>query len=358
MDPAALIPIPDAIPVAWGWLQFFLLLTFFLHIVLMNAMLGGAFIALVTHLRGDHASPYTAAVAGNLPFAVAFTVNFGVAPLLFVQVLYGHFIYVSSILMAVFWLSIVALLISAYALAYVYKYQYARLGNGRLPVAGLITLLLLIVAFLFASNLSLMQDPARWSRYFDRPQGTLLNLADPMLLPRYLHFMVSSVAVGGLALALFFDRKHRKGDPSASPWVKQGCRWFAHATLLNVAVGLWFLVALPKGVLTVSTTAGLLLTASLAGGVLLAAPAVVFGLAGRVIAATWCALGAIALMILARGLLRAALLAPWFSLSQLPVRASYSSFILFLFFLAAGLALIVWVVRFTLRSCAAREDRS
>jgi len=139
--------------------------------------------------------------------------------------------------------------------------------------------------------------------------------------------------------------------------MKQGCRWFAHATLLNVAVGLWFLVALPKGVLTVSTTAGLLLTASLAGGVLLAAPAVVFGLTGRVIAATWCALGAIALMILARGLLRAALLAPWFSLSQLPVRASYSSFTFFLFFLVAGLALIVWMVRFTLRSCAAREAR-
>ena len=91
--------------------------------------------------------------------------------------------------------------------------------------------------------------------------------------------------------------------------------------------------------------------------VLLAAPAVAFALAGRVMPATWCGLGAIALMILARGLLRAALLAPWFSLSQLSVRASYSSFILFLFFLAAGLALIVWMVRFTLRSCAAREAR-
>jgi len=357
MDPAALIPTPDAIPVAWGWLQFFLLLTFFLHIVLMNTMLGMAFVALVTHLRGRHSSSCTAQVAGNLPYVVAFTVNFGVAPLLFVQVLYGQFFYVSSILTAVFWLSIIALLISAYALAYVYKHQYKRLGKGGGAVVGLITLLLLTIAFCFAGNISLMQDPAAWSRYFNQPRGTLFNLADPMFLPRYLHFMVASMAVGGLAMALFFDRKHRQGDPAAAPWVRQGCRWFAHATLLNGAVGLWFLVALPRGVLTVATTDGLLLTASLAGGALLAAPAVVFALAGRVTAATWCALGTIALMVLGRSLLRAALLAPWFSLSQLEVRGSVGPMILFVLFLAAGVALIVWMIRFALRSCAEKEVR-
>jgi len=357
MDPAALIPTPDAIPVAWGWLQFFLLLTFFLHIVLMNATLGTAFIALVTHLRGRNSSPCAPAVAANLPYVVAFTVNFGVAPLLFVQALYGQFFYVSSILTAVFWLSIIALLISAYALAYVYKHQYNRLGKRRSAVVGPIILLLLTIAFCFAGNISLMQDPAAWSRYFDQPRGMLLNLADPMLLPRYLHFMVASMAVGGLAMALFFDRKRRQGDASAAPLVRQGCRWFARATLLNGAVGLWFLAALPRGVLTVATTDGLLLAASLAGGVLLAVPAVVFGLAGRVAAATWCGLGAIALMVLARSLLRAALLAPWFSLSQLEVRGSVWPMILFLSFLAAGVALIVWMIRFALRSSAEKEVR-
>ena len=33
MDPALLIPSPDAIPAPWGWFQALLLLTFFCHIL-------------------------------------------------------------------------------------------------------------------------------------------------------------------------------------------------------------------------------------------------------------------------------------------------------------------------------------
>ena len=42
----AYIPSADTIPVAWGWFQFLLLLTFPLHLLAMNAMVGGLAIAL------------------------------------------------------------------------------------------------------------------------------------------------------------------------------------------------------------------------------------------------------------------------------------------------------------------------
>ena len=356
MDPAALVPIPDAIPVPWGWFQFFLSLTFFVHILLMNVMAGTVCIALVSHVRGGGTSTAcTEAVARVLPFTIAFAINFGVAPLLFMQVLYGHFFYTSSILMAVFWLSVVGLVIGAYALAYVYKDRYAQLGGLRLLVAGLITILLLTVAFFFSNNITLMQAPASWARYFDQPRGLLLNLEDPMLLPRFLHFMVAAVAVGGLAIALWFHWRRSRGDQTATPWVVYGCRWFSYATLVNGAVGLWFLVALPAGILTTTTTTGLLLLLALGGGIMLAVPAVLYGLASRVVPALGCTLATIALMLLVRGLLRAALLAPWFSLPQLPIDPSFSPLFLFLFFLVAGLALIAWMVRFTLRSCTRSE---
>jgi len=358
MDPAALIPIPDAIPVHWGWFQLLLSLTFFLHILLMNVMFGTTFIALVNHVRGDSASsPCTEAISRTLPFTIAFTVNFGVAPLLFVQVLYGHLIYVSSILMAVFWLSIVALLFGTYSLAYVYKYRYAQLDNRRILIIGLITMLLLAIAFIFANNLTLMQEPTRWNRYFDQPQGLLLNLADPMLLPRYLHFMISAVAVGGLAIALFFYWQRERSAPAAKHWIASGCRWFSSATLVNFAIGLWFLTSLPKGLLTTSNTTGQLLLFTLGSGILFGTAAVVFGLSRRVIPALSCTLATIALMILARSLLRTALLAPWFSVAQLPLAPAYPPLFFFLFFLTAGLALIVWMVRFTLRSRTDREAR-
>ena len=139
MDPALLIPSPDAIPAPWVWFQALLLLTFFCHILLMNVMLGTACIALAGHFgTGGERAAESHRLAGALPFTIAFAVNFGVAPLLFVQVLYGQFVYVSSILMASFWLAVIALLIAAYAAAYLYKYRYDRLGGARPLVIGLV----------------------------------------------------------------------------------------------------------------------------------------------------------------------------------------------------------------------------
>jgi Na+/phosphate symporter len=232
----------------------------------------------------------------------------------------------------------------------VYTYRYAQLGNRRLLVIGLITMLLLAIAFIFANNLTLMQEPTRWSRWFDQARGVLLNLADPMLLPRYLHLMVSGGAGGELAIALSFSWQRGKNDPAAKLWIASGCRWFSSATLVNFAIGLWFLTSLPTGLLTTSNTTGQLLLFSLGTGILFAIAAVVFGLSRRVIPALSCTLATIALMIAARSLLRTALLAPWFSVAQLPLAPAYQPLFFFLFFLTAGVALIVWMVRFTLRS--------
>ncbi len=212
MDPALLLPSPDAIPVPWGWFQALLLFTFFCHILLMNVMLGTACIALAGHFgTGGERAAESHRLAGALPFTIAFAVNFGVAPLLFVQVLYGQFVYVSSILMARFWLAVIALLIAAYAAAYLYKYRYDRLGGARPLVIGLVTLLLLTIGFVYVNNFTLMHQLPGWTRYFDQPHGVLLNLADRTLWPRYLHFMLSAPAIGGLALALYHTWRKRRG---------------------------------------------------------------------------------------------------------------------------------------------------
>ncbi len=358
MDPALLIPTPDPLPIHWGWFQVFLFPTFFIHIVLMNVMFGTIFIALVHHVRHrSRPTPLTEAASRNLPFTIAFAVNFGVAPLLFVQVLYGHFIYTSSILMATYWLSVVALVIAAYGLAYIYKDRFEPLGAFRLPVSGLITILLLAVAFIFVNNISLMQDPPSWDRFFDQPGGLLLNLKDPMLVPRYLHFMVGAVAIGGLAIASFFHRRHRQGDPSAAPWIDHGCRWFAYATMVNGVVGLWFLLALPAGLLAITSPYGQFLLLLVGGGAILGAVAVYYGLTCRVIPAIALTLATLFLMLSARSVLRAALLAPWFSLDQLVVQPAISPFLLFVAILIAGLVLIGWMIRFTLRSCAQAKEQ-
>ncbi len=356
MDPAVLLPVPDPIPIASAWFHLLLILTLFIHLLLMNVMLGSAFIALVHHLSGPH-SPHThtQVIAAKLPFTVALAVNFGVAPLLFVQVLYGHLMYVSSILMAVFWLSIIALLILAYTLCYVYKYRYEYMRESRLLITALLVLCLFLIAFFFTSQSTLMQNPGSWSRYFAHPKGLLLNLSDPTLIPRYLHITLSAIAIGGLALALWHQHAWQRGETESLQKMQSGCQWFGYATLLNFSIGFWFLGALPQQILTLKTTEGILLLLCLLAGIILAIPAIIFALRHQVIPATVSTLAALLLMICARHLVRVAMLAPWFSTQQLTIQPCRSPFLLFLAILLLGGAVIIWMLKTTTQAIENKE---
>ena len=115
------IPIPhvDPLPLPGPvWLLTALLLVVFtLHLAAMNSALGGGIWALWNYLRGRHsAHPYSRRLANELaamlPVFLAFTVTLGVAALLFVQVLFGNFLYASSILMGILWLAVIPLVMA------------------------------------------------------------------------------------------------------------------------------------------------------------------------------------------------------------------------------------------------------
>ncbi len=359
MDPAALIPAPDQIPVPWGWFQFLLTLTFYLHILAMNVMLGGVIIAFVHHFgREGGSTDLTRLVANKLPTTIALAVNLGVAPLLFAQVIYGHFLYVSSVLMGVFWLSIVGLLILAYYSAYLHSYRYQTMRAGRMICTGLTCLSLLAIGFFLTNNMTLMLHPESWSRYFAAPDGFLLNLADPTLIPRYLHFVVSAVAVGGLSIALWYQWRLSRGDTSGQSWIRTGCTWFGVATILNFGIGFWFFGALPAGLMAPDSLKGGLFSLLLILAVITGALAVIQALRYRPLAALLWILPALLFMVLMRDLLRWAYLAPWFSPGQLEVRPAWSPFLLFLLFLAAGLALVAWMLKTAWTATRGQEVRS
>ena len=359
MVPAALIPVPDAIPVGWGWFQFLLTLTFYLHIVAMNIMLGTVIIAFTHHsvTEGRHL-PLTEQIAGKLPYSIALTVNLGVAPLLFAQVIYGHFIYVSSILMAAFWLSIVALLIIGYYSAYIYMYKYRAMQTGRIITSGVTMLALLCIGFFLSNNMTLMLHPEKWQRFFDHPNGFLLNLDDPTLLPRYLHMVVSAIAVGGLAIALWYTYQQAKGRKECSPWIRYGCTWFAAATFANFGIGFWFFGTLPQGLIDVHTLAGAAFVLLLIASIVCAALSVIHALQGRVLSATGLTLALILLMVFMRDILRSLYLHPWFRLGNLPVETAWSPFLVFLLSLVAGLVLVGWMLKTTYDKLHAEEARS
>jgi hypothetical protein len=353
MNPVDLIPAADAIPVHWGWFKVLLILTFTVHILLMNAMLGTGIIAFVSRLTcDDETRDLQKDVSDRLTFLIAFAVNFGVAPLLFLQTLYGQFFYVSSQLMAVFWLSAIGLLIIGYYAAYLYKYKFDALAARRNWALGTAVAILLLVAFIFVNNMTLMITPLSWPRYFANPQGTLLNLIDPTLAPRYLHFVTASIAMGGLFIALAWEFKKRGGAPNAQANIRRGLNWFLYATLFQIIFGFWFQMTLPDEILHLfmggsTLHTGIFLTAL--GGLALA---LIFGIQGRVRPTAAAAIAVVFLMILMRDLVRTAYLSPYFSPGDLTVTGEHSPLVAFLFALIIGAVAVAIMVKWGLAAAS------
>ncbi|MGC9519978.1 MAG: hypothetical protein ACP5FP_10035 [Desulfuromonadaceae bacterium] len=346
---AALIPTPDAIPVPWGWFYVLLMLTFLLHLLVMNAMLGGGIITLISSIRGgDQNILLSKEFSYKWPYTIAFAVNLGVAPLLFIQVLYGHFIYSSSILMASWWLSIIVILIVAYYGAYIYDFKFDSLGGLRICLAAFSVVLLLIVAFLFTNNMTLMLQPERWSAYFTDAGGGFLNTADPTLIPRYLHFVVGAVAVAGLYLALIghFGFVKSQADPQAL--IERGMSYFTMATAIQILFGFWFLIALPKHVMLQFMGGSMYGTTLLMLGLVLAGAVLFMGYKRQVLKTCGAVLLLLVIMVLMRDLVRTTYLAPYFTLSDLQVQAEYSPLIFFLVVFVAGLALVGYMLKMAL----------
>jgi hypothetical protein len=345
MDAASLIPTPDALQIHWFWLHLLLTFTTFLHFIAMNIMLGTGFIAFATPFwRGSKALPLNSHIAKTLPYSIAFTINLGIAPLLFLQVLYGQFLYTSSVLMAVYWLAIIGLLIVSYYVAYLYRLINDKSGLGRLYISAAL-LLLLFVAFLFCNNVSIMQMPEVWHQYFSDRTGSLLNFTDPALIPRYLHFIASAVAFGGLGIALYFEIRKRRGATDSEEWIKLGCNWFMVATIINFGFGFWFLGALPEAAYNPATLNGKIFVLLIAGSIATIIPSVALAQAARIIPATIWALLSILLMTLARDSLRLTYLKSYLNFSDMPYVPQYSPFIVFLLAFIGSIYLVVWMLK-------------
>lgn len=345
MNPASLIPVADTLTASNGWFQFFLMLTFPLHLFAMNALVGSGLVALIAHLfpgRAHRALSHELAKA--LPFLLAFTVNLGVAPLLFVNVIYGHLLYTSTVLMGLFWLAVIPLLISAYYLAYFYDFSFKKLGNLAMFVLLVVLVLLMTVGFIFSNNMTMMLAPATWLRWFGTADGSLLNLADPVLLPRYLHMMTGSLAVGGMFSALYATTALKHDTEIAEAGRRIGMGLFFWMTVVQLAVGTWFLLTLPREIMLRFMGGSMVATALLAIGLLLAVGTLITGYQRLVLPSLWLTLPLVYVMSFMRDTVRTGYLAPYFDPAMVPVTMQWSPLVLFLVSLVLGLAVIVWMV--------------
>jgi hypothetical protein len=345
---------PNPLPAPYWVFKLLLIVTFFLHILAMNCMLGGAALALLARWRrgtNKFGNRIFFDVAKKVPVLLAATISLGIAPLLFVQVLYGQYFYTSSILLAWPWFLVIVLVIAAYYGFYFVSYRGERrpLAAGRVMLFS--TTLVLIIGFIYTNNITLGLVPSRWAqKYFSSPSGWNLNLSEPTLFPRYLHFMISAVAVGGLVLVLLAWAKWKRDTEYARAIFQFGGRAFLYATMAQFIVGFWFLLSLPHDLIMLFMGTNTLATSLLGFGIL-GALASIFLMSdalrkdnvGRAAIAVSTLTALIVLtMCVMRDILRDAYLKPYFHPQDFAVKTQWSPLLLFLGLFLAGVAL--WIV--------------
>lgn len=335
------------VPGPGGWFEALSFLTFTAHILFMNAVLGIVLISFFRGLcapRGAETHPVDAALhAGGsmLPKGLAIVVNLGVAPLLFLQVLYGQFTYSAAIIQGFWWLGIMLLVMTAYYGLYLAAGQPRQ--GWRTLILGVCGFLLLGTALMQTVNAALVLNPQFWPAWLPERGSALLLPGLNVILPRFMHSLLATFAVGGLCLALYGEMRRGKEEPRPES-VVEGLKWFIYATFGQLVAGLWYFFSLPSAqrriLLGSPVVYALFLCAAAGAGLALWA-----AWRGQTRRAAWCTALVVALMIGMRAFLRQGTL---FSLDA-PRPEIFSTatsvFVVFAVSLAGSALAICWALR-------------
>lgn len=240
-------PIPLPAPV---WLFKFLHgLTLTLHFAAVYILVGGLAMVCLWAILGRRSRNQAmldaaGAVSHRLPVVMTYVINLGVPPLLFTQVLYGRAIYSSSVLIGVWWISVIVMLTAAYACLYAIN---TRAREGR-PYGwiGLISLFLIVsIGKIYTMNMTLMLRPDVWlEMYRTDALGASLPPSDPTVMPRWLFMMVGSLAGAGLFM-WFIGQKKFLTEEAALFLRTWGGRLTALGVLAQGPIALWAYKAQP-----------------------------------------------------------------------------------------------------------------
>lgn len=209
VDVAGPRDLPLPLPIPQDVLVVLLVVSFLLHILFVNLMVGGSILTLWSEIKGLKDPDYdklARELASTITVNKSMAVVLGVAPLLTINTLYTVYFYTANALTGLFWISIIPLVTLAFLLTYAHKYSWQVLASNKslhISIIGLAVAVFLFIPFIFLTNINLMLFPEKWNTISGFFEALLL----PNVFPRYLHFIFASLGITGLFVFGYFGRK-------------------------------------------------------------------------------------------------------------------------------------------------------
>ncbi len=344
-------PLPAPVPI----LSFFLYIAFFIHLILVNLVLGSSLLIGIYLIKGKEkhfaiAKP----MAQRLPYFMAFLIPFGVAPLLFIQALYPSLFYNSLINFSLPLFVVLFLVLLSYILLYVGTKKWEEIKSYKSILYFTVALSLSFVMFVFNNIFCFMEEAGdNPSLYLNSKYGFDFYYSSPTLMPRFLHLFFASIALSGLWVAVWGVMKLQK-EPEQGRWqYRSGATYFSSSTILVIVTGLWWLMVLPHDTMKIVMGKEIVYTILFAFLIISSFLAFVFALLGMNsvkpslflrITSFLTAINIFAMIVLRDGF-RKNQLKSFYDISKIDVNFQWIPFSIFIFFIC----LAVFVVFNTLK---------
>ena len=243
-----LIPSPDVSPIPSPpeLFIFFIMFTFFVHLLFMNLTLGGSILFVIAKYfsKKEETKEIAREIGSVNTFNISLTITTGVAPLLFYQVVYGQFFYSSSILLGWKWLFVLVAIIVAYYFYYLYKMKPGYLKDGNDSGGGFVVIsaiLFIYVALMLTTNTVLSMSPDKWLDIYLKKSSAF---SITTVFPRLLHFIFAAIAFSGIFLMAYPKFRKSLKENVKKEMYEFGKKAFVYSTMIQIPVGILFLFTL------------------------------------------------------------------------------------------------------------------
>lgn len=215
--------------------------TLTLHMLLMHYVLAGsawvAWDSIAWAFKSKYATPSATTILLQdwLPFALGGAITAGVAPLLFVQILYQREFYTANLLLFHRWMSILPILIVAFYLLYLQKSHWL---NQRLPALKPWLWMMIVLCFLFVgyswteNHLLSLQRQEVWTKFFADREIFFARMEIPLRLMVWISGAFSTMC---LILTWQYDVQS-SGESSEDPVVANNLKASEPRHLARVAL--------------------------------------------------------------------------------------------------------------------------